>query len=149
VNRQLRICDLRVRIPASFEAAEKLFAELRCRCAKALQPGDYFTAELLMREALGNAIVHGSQSDPNNSVYCAIRMKVGRLTVSVSDDGPGFDWRGAQAHRADSCACSGRGLEIFRQYASRIRFNAKGNAITLTRNFRELGAPDVLVSREL
>jgi len=132
-------CDIRMVIPATFEALEWLFEEFRQRSRCVLPPRDYFTAELLAREALTNAIVHGSQGDPSKSVRCALRMRTGKLTISICDEGPGFDWRETRDHSAATCDSSGRGMQIFRMYANRVRFSEKGNAVTLTRDFRLRG----------
>ena len=67
-------CDLRVVIPATFDAIEHLFAEFRQQCECTRQHHDCFAAELLLlQEALTNAVVHGSQSDPvTKLLLCAV-----------------------------------------------------------------------------
>jgi serine/threonine-protein kinase RsbW len=126
-------CDFRVVIPATFDAIEQLFAEFRQQCECIRQHHDCFAAELLLREALTNAVVHGNQSNPARSVGCALRMKGSRLIIAVEDQGAGFDWHAARIRQAEASACSGRGMEIFRKYATRVRFNQKGNRVTIVK----------------
>ena len=132
-------CNIRTSIPASFDAIEQLFADFRSHCACVRVHADCFAAELLLREALTNAVVHGCQNDPAKRVNCAVRMKGSRLTISVEDPGPGFNWRQARVWEADTSSCSGRGMEIFRKYATRFRFNTKGNSVTVVKDF-DLGS---------
>ncbi len=57
------------------------------------------------------------------------------------DDGDGFDWRAVLQRRKENTAttaataASGRGLEILLRYATRVRFNEKGNAVTIVKRF--------------
>ena len=127
--------DIRISLPASLEALEQFFREFRERCACLADRSDRFAAELLLREAMTNAVLHGCEGDPARQVRCVLRMKPGRLVFRVADDGEGFDWRTAWDLEAAASACSGRGLEIFRKYATRVRFNSKGNAATILRRF--------------
>lgn len=129
-----KCCDIRAVIPANFEAIEQLFADFRRRCTCIWLQPDCFVAELLLREALTNAVVHGCHQDATKSVRCAVRMKGGRLTIVVGDDGEGFDWRRVRSRQADASSCSGRGMEIFRKYATRFRFSHKGNGVALVKD---------------
>ena len=125
---------LQVVIPASLVAIEPLLEKVRGCSECYLQGRELFAVELLLREALTNAVVHGSQNDPARSIRCTLRVKAGWLIVNVADEGEGFDWRRQRSRQAESSACSGRGMEIFRKYASRVRFNEKGNAVTLAKS---------------
>jgi anti-sigma regulatory factor (Ser/Thr protein kinase) len=118
-------------LPATLDAIEEFFAEFRRRSANLLSQGDYFATELLVREALTNAVVHGCRGDPCKQVRCSLRLRGSRLFISVADDGEGFDWRAERNTTADLWDCSGRGMELLRQYADRVRFNNKGNVVTM------------------
>ncbi len=96
---------------------------------------DAFSTELLLREALTNAVVHGGNEDPRLQVFCVLRVKRGRFLISVEDQGSGFDWRKAWNNEADTSETHGRGIQIFRRYADTVRFNSKGNAVTLLKRF--------------
>ena len=127
---------MRTELPATFEAIERVFAEFRGRCDCIRVHKECFQAELLLREALTNAVVHGCRGDRSKSILCTVRVKGARLIIAVEDGGAGFDWRAALSRQADPSACSGRGMEIFRKYATRVRFSEKGNRVTLIKDFK-------------
>jgi len=126
-------CELRRSFPASLEAVEAFTVEIRLRSRGVLSGRNCFAAELLMREALTNAIVHGCGADSRKRVRCWMRVRRGHLLIVVADDGQGFDWRAARRVTAEGSDCSGRGMEILRRYADHVRFNRKGNVVTLMR----------------
>lgn len=118
-------------MPARLASIEDFMARLRNQCCRGIDPSDRFAAELMVREALANAVQHGCGSDPERHVRCTIRIGRGRVLVLVADDGPGFDWRAAMRRGTQDTACSGRGLAIVRRYATRVRFNRRGNIIAI------------------
>jgi serine/threonine-protein kinase RsbW len=127
--------ELRAVLPATLPAVEDLLARARrlwegsdCRCN--------FTIELLLRETLTNAVVHGSRNDPERRICCLIRIGRGRLFFVVGDDGSGFDWYSAFRRKSTNEDCSGRGMEILWRYASRVRFNRTGNRVAITKRLR-------------
>jgi len=129
--------QIRAILPATLNSVESIFAEFRRRSKYTLPSKTGFAAELLLREALTNAVIHGSGANPERSVHCAIRMRDRKLIIAVADSGSGFDWRGRCGWTADIASCSGRGLEIFRKFATRVRFSAKGNSVALVKVFEE------------
>lgn len=106
--------------------------------------GSLFDVKLLLREALLNAVLHGSRCDPLRAVSLEVRTAEGRLTLTVSDQGEGFDWRSGLSNLAPPEATSGRGLTILTLYADDVRFSASGNQVILTKTvlgLRGLTAP--------
>jgi anti-sigma regulatory factor (Ser/Thr protein kinase) len=128
---------MRCVVPATLQAVEELVADFRRRTQALLNRVNGFAAELLLREALTNAVAHGSHADPSKQVHCFLRLKRGRLLIAVEDYGCGFDWRAAWSTPAASSDCSGRGMEILRKYATRVRYNDRGNAVTIVKRFVE------------
>ena len=126
-------CTKRIVLPASSSAVEAFFVEFRRLVRATLPQRHRFQSEVLVREALNNAVLHGSRSDPTNQIRCTLRLKRGRLTIVVEDMGEGFDWRAVRDRMADPEACSGRGMELLRTLATRVRFNEKGNKVTIIR----------------
>ena len=127
--------EMRKTMPATLDAVEPFFVEFRSLCGFLERASDRFAAELLLREALTNAVRHGSRGAPASQVRCAVRLSRRQLTIAVEDDGEGFDWRRAGRDDAEDLLSSGRGLEILRKYATRIRFNQKGNSATILKRF--------------
>ena len=120
---------LRRRIrPRNAEADALCLAVREAMGLRQLAPAS-FPVELLARECLNNAVMHGGQT----SAAIDFSLSVGRkwIRLQVSDGGPGFNWRKRSRKPADAGATSGRGLQICAAYARRIRFNRAGNQITL------------------
>jgi serine/threonine-protein kinase RsbW len=90
-----------------------------------------FRVDLLAREFLNNAILHGNMNDLNKTV--TMTMKIGRkwITLHIADEGPGFGWKKKRTVPPDETATSGRGLTIGKLYADRMIFNRCGNQVTL------------------
>jgi anti-sigma regulatory factor (Ser/Thr protein kinase) len=120
---------------STLEAVEEVCADFKLWRAVACARSDPFSTELLLREALTNSVLHGCSEDPGKSIRCVFRAKPGRLLIAVRDEGEGFDWRSAWNRLSDISDTHGRGVEIFRRYASAVRFNTKGNSITLVKRF--------------
>lgn len=127
--------EMRRKLPATLQAAEEFFVDFRRRSDALLGRVNSFAAELLVREALTNAVVHGCRCDPSKQVRCCLRLKGGHLLIAIEDDGAGFDWRAALCDQAALSDSSGRGIEILRSYATRFRYNARGNEVTIIKRF--------------
>jgi serine/threonine-protein kinase RsbW len=128
-------CELRRTIPATLQAVEELLKDVRKSAASRLDRAECFTAELLLREALTNAVVHGCHAESGKQVRCSMRLRDRRLLIVVDDDGDGFDWRAARCISAAFSDCSGRGMEILSKYANRVRYNDRGNVATILKRF--------------
>ena len=124
-------CELRASLPATLQAIEEFLMEFGRRSQSLLVPRNCFAAELLVREALTNAVVHGCRQNPDKQVRCFLRLRSGRLLIAIADDGEGFDWRAARRTRANLPDSSGRGMEILHRYANHVHFNDRGNVVTM------------------
>jgi len=61
----------------------------RAKCV----PGAEFDVELTIREALGNAVLHGNQENPDKKVHIRCRCEPGNeISIVVTDEGKGFDF---------------------------------------------------------
>jgi serine/threonine-protein kinase RsbW len=134
----LRVSDLRRELQPTLEAIDKLCVEFQIWREAACAEVDAFAAELLLREALTNSVVHGCSGDLHKRICCVFRAKRGRLLIGVQDQGTGFDWRARWDLQAEPTDTHGRGIEIFRRYAEAVRFNSKGNSVMLIKRFREV-----------
>jgi serine/threonine-protein kinase RsbW len=94
---------------------------------------DRFGMCLALTEALVNAVQHGNHSDPTKRVRVRHQVTAVRVLVEVEDDGAGFDPRKVP----DPCAPEnlerpgGRGLLLMRSSMTWVRFNPRGNRVTL------------------
>lgn len=128
--------ELRLQVPATLDAIQEHCESFRKWAAELALP-QVFAAELLLREALNNAVLHGCRCNPSKSVSCVLRFRRGRLTIAVRDDGFGFDWQTAMEQGPDLDACSGRGMLIYEHYADRIRFGRQGNSVVMVKQLNE------------
>jgi anti-sigma regulatory factor (Ser/Thr protein kinase) len=128
-------CELRANLPSTLEAVEDFCKEFRVWRTSNCDDLGAFGAELLIREALTNSVVHGCAKDPDKHVCCVLRVKKGRLLIVVKDEGTGFNWRAAWDRISELTDTKGRGIYIFRRYANRVRFNPRGNAVSLLKRF--------------
>lgn len=96
------------------------------------------------REALGNAAEHGNKNDPARTIHINYLRAADRVTVVITDEGPGFDTRTflaraeqvsalehTRSRRANEVRPGGLGVFIMKQTCDRIGFNDAGNAIYL------------------
>jgi serine/threonine-protein kinase RsbW len=109
---------------------EQLTAELADRD----WPGkDAFAIRLSLEEAIVNAIKHGHQNDPSKRVRIRDRLQADTFLAEVEDDGAGFnphDLPDPTEPENLNRPC-GRGVFLMRQYMTWIRFNERGNCVTL------------------
>jgi serine/threonine-protein kinase RsbW len=92
-----------------------------------------FDMELLAREFLNNAILHGNRSVVRKKVLVEISIGSKWIRLQIADQGNGFSWR-SQLHKSpDDTASRGRGLLIGANYSDRMTFSRKGNRVTLWR----------------
>ena len=68
-----------------------------------------FDVILVMREALNNAVKHGSQMNGQKTIKYGISVKANHLIMEIEDEGNGFDWMAKQGKTNSSPSDSGRG----------------------------------------
>jgi len=127
------------RLAATFEAIDELCAELRSAGAREIPEHEHFAVELLLREALSNAVAHACADTADRQVSCEIEALATGVIIRVRDSGTGFDWRRYLHAASGDAAESGRGIHILRRYSSALRFNELGNEVEIIRLFRPGG----------
>jgi serine/threonine-protein kinase RsbW len=127
--------EWRRELPGTLEAIDAICVEFQLWRAGACADLNSFSVELLLREALTNAVLHGCAGNPHRRILCSLRLKPRRLVIAIHDGGDGFDWHAAWHRWPDPSETHGRGVAILRQYASLVRFNRKGNSVTLVKRF--------------
>jgi len=76
---------------------------------------------LTIDEAVTNAMEHGNKLIESNSIEVVIEVNAERLTVTVCDEGGGFDYAAWQP-ATDILRERGRGILIMREFADRLEY---------------------------
>lgn len=122
-------------IPSTVAAVERVIGRI-LRVARAMEcaKGELPKVEIALREALHNAIMHGSRGDPKKkvSVCCLCAEDKGMLLV-VRDFGPGFDpSRVPDPTKAENIYAShGRGIFLMRQMMDRVHYQKGGRQVLM------------------
>lgn len=124
--------SLTCRFPSRLRAVDSACAAIRRLLEQCGAASACFGMDLVARECLNNAVLHGNRRDVRKSIDLAVTVGRRWIRLQVADEGPGFSWRrrDRQAVPGES-ATHGRGLTIMTQYSDRIRYNQAGNRITL------------------
>jgi len=96
--------------------------------------GREFEIELALREALANAIEHGSGHDPSKEVQCCVACDKARgMLIVVRDPGPGFDPSSIPSPVVGQNLFStgGRGIYLINQLMDEVRFERGGTEIRM------------------
>jgi len=95
-----------------------------------------FAVKLALEEAVINAIKHGNELDDTKRVIISFAIDQDRAVISVADEGEGFDPSEVPDPTDPErlLATSGRGLALIRAYMDEVRFNDKGNEITMIKH---------------
>jgi serine/threonine-protein kinase RsbW len=88
---------------------------------------------IAVTEAVNNAIHHGNQDDPEKSVRIGFESDENKLTFSVTDEGPGFDYTNLPdpTDPANLDKVSGRGVFLMSSLSDSIRFEQNGRKVLL------------------
>jgi serine/threonine-protein kinase RsbW len=101
--------------------------------------GREFDVELALREALGNAVVHGNQEDPGKKVHIRCRCGSGKgISIIVTDQGKGFDFGKVLANgvTADPAAAHGHGIPLIEAYMDDVYFARGGSEVHMSKHSR-------------
>jgi serine/threonine-protein kinase RsbW len=94
--------------------------------------GREFEIELALREALANAIEHGSGHDPSKQIQCCVACDHERgMLIVVRDPGPGFDPNSIPSPTlgVNLFSTGGRGIYLINQLMDEVRFEKGGTEI--------------------
>jgi anti-sigma regulatory factor (Ser/Thr protein kinase)/CheY-like chemotaxis protein len=122
------------------EIAARLFAD------SGLNEGQQVQMCTAFREACSNAAQHGNRHRRDRFVDVEYYLDAKRLTVVVSDQGKGFDWRLYVApedgavdrvrERRKAGKLGGLGIMLMTKCVDKVEYNDEGNRVTLTK-FKE------------
>ncbi len=96
---------------------------------------DRFAIKLALEEALANAIKHGNCSDAAKHVKVEYEVEPQQVTISVCDEGCGFDPAEVPDPTLDENLEKphGRGVMLMRTYMTDVSFNEAGNCVTMVK----------------
>lgn len=127
---------MKFQIPSDFAASrdvqEKILHEVE---KKGFDGHGVFAIKLALEEAMINAIKHGNKLDRNKTVSVEAKVTSKEVTISIEDEGPGFDRSAVPDPTAieNLCKCSGRGLLLIESYMTSVKFSNNGRRVTMTK----------------
>ena len=94
-----------------------------------------FDVRLALQEALVNAVEHGNRLDETKRVHVTCDKTDDAVTLVVRDEGDGFDPGGVPDPTLPENILRehGRGLFLMRRLCDEVRFNPKGNTVTVVK----------------
>lgn len=130
---------LRGDLNAIVPVVERIMAVVReMGCAA----GREFEIELVLSEALSNAIKHGIAGDPAKEIQCCVACDHDRgMLIIVRDPGPGFDPASIPnpVVGQNIYSTGGRGIYLINRLADEVRFEKGGTEIRVRMNPRVAG----------
>jgi serine/threonine-protein kinase RsbW len=133
LGEKARQISIRRTYSSKVENVDAFCMEVTRAMTKSGLTSDLFAVELLAREAMTNAIIHGNDCDKDKKVCAVFRILNDMVIIRITDEGQGFDWHTVKVCSPDPLKTTGRGLEIYSMYASRLAFSHRGNSIILFR----------------
>jgi len=96
---------------------------------------DIFAIHLSMEEAFINAVKHGNNADASRHITVDYSISPDRIEISVSDEGPGFDYKNLPDPRQEQNLQkpSGRGVLLMRSYMDSVEFSETGSSVRMTK----------------
>jgi len=138
------ILEIDTWMPSKIQAISPLVDRLMGLIVKAkCVPGAEFDIELAIREALGNAVVHGNRENPDKKVHIRCRCESGNgVSIVVTDEGKGFDFLKilANGRTSDAADAHGHGLQLMRAYMDGVRFERGGSEVHMRKRLRAVSS---------
>jgi serine/threonine-protein kinase RsbW len=113
---------------------EKAVDEISAECN--LNSELYGNVLIATIEAANNAILHGNQLDENKKVDIVFNIENKYLTITIKDQGKGFDFKGVPDPTAPENIekINGRGIFLMERLADQISFYENGSKVELVFN---------------
>ena len=94
-----------------------------------------FAVKLALEEGLNNAIKHGNRLRGSKIVNISFHVDSTRTTITITDQGGGFDPGALADPTADENLEKpyGRGVMLMRAYMDQVRFNKLGNEVYMVK----------------
>ena len=123
-------------IPSNLDAAQEAGDKLLDQLAKhAFPEAAIFAIKLALEEALNNAVKHGNKFDAEKTVGMTWRVDAAEVAVTITDQGEGFKPDRLPDPTADENIekPTGRGVMLMRAFMDEVRFNERGNQVTMVK----------------
>jgi serine/threonine-protein kinase RsbW len=129
---------LRVSFSATLENIDRAVEETKRFVGACGMERQMFELILILREGLTNAVVHGCSCHHEMTIRYRLSLHSDFLEIEIEDEGEGFDWRDGCLLQTPGIECyCGRGMAIMKSYSGEMRFNEKGNILTLLKMFND------------
>jgi len=130
-----------VEVPNDVRAIERTVELVVRRCQTCEEKARRFHLNFRvgLAEALANAMLYGNGSDPAKRVRVEVTVSRLRVSARVTDQGDGFDPSSVEDPTTPENLLrpGGRGLFLMRQLLDEVRYNDRGNSVTLVLQLEE------------
>jgi len=124
-----------LRLPSQIECIEEAVALVTRHCLAGQDAASRtrFRLQVVLSEALSNAIVRGNREDREKWVDVRAELGPDAIRLEVTDEGPGFDPSAVPEpiHPEQLDEANGRGLFLIRKLVDAVEFNERGNSICM------------------
>ncbi|UCC26125.1 MAG: ATP-binding protein [Gemmatimonadales bacterium] len=120
----------------------------RCQTCESQARRFRLNFRVALAEALANAMLYGNGSDPHKRVRVDVTVNDAEVSARVTDQGAGFDPDAVEDPTTPENLMrpGGRGLFLMRQLLDEVRFNDRGNSVTLILRLEESASFDEAAS---
>ncbi|MFA5699715.1 MAG: ATP-binding protein [Desulfuromonas sp.] len=96
---------------------------------------------LVLTEAMANAIKHANKNDPTKDVHISINLSGDQLLIKVYDQGQGFDISTADLQTPDPALDHGRGVFLIRSLMDSVTYSRceAGNVLEMRKSLLQRG----------
>ena len=130
-------CLLRETIPSHTEASAAVAGRLvEVMAQRQWPPRELFRVQLAFQEAVVNAIRHGNRCDTAKTVDVHAEVADQWVLIQITDQGNGFDPAKVPDPRDEALleVPGGRGVLLIHELMTTVRYNDRGNQITMVRH---------------
>ena len=124
-----------LRLPSEVECIEEAveLVTRHCLAGHDTPTKTRFRLQVVLSEALSNAIMRGNREDRGKWVDVRAELGPDAIRLEVTDEGPGFDPAAVpepvRPEQLDEA--NGRGLYLIRKLVDAVQFNEQGNSICM------------------
>src|SRR3954470_11961912 len=135
--------ELVLELPNDLRQIEHAVAYVMNRCAACQSHGRKLRLNfrVSLTEALSNAMLYGNRKDPHKRVRVEVIVGEVELIARITDEGPGFDPKEIPDPTSPDNLekAGGRGLFLMRELMDEVRYNERGNQVTLVLRLDQSG----------